>query len=196
MIDRILLRRTCGGERKYMITVEKTWQIHVPVDVKSFILFFLCLCLLTVNGCGRKRRIITIRAGQYKVYSYQHSDTRVKASILKKHYLRWQGTKYKNGGMSRSGIDCSGFSVVTYRDLFGLKLPRTTAGQAETGSAVSKSGLRAGDLVFFKTGRWQRHVGIYIEQNWFVHASTSKGVMISNLKESYWKKHYWRARRL
>jgi probable lipoprotein NlpC len=98
--------------------------------------------------------------------------------------------------MSHSGIDCSGFSVVTYRDLFGIKLPRKTTEQAVKGRAVSKKGLRAGDLVFFETGIWQKHVGIYMEKGRFIHASTSRGVMMSNLKDKYWRKSYWKARRL
>jgi probable lipoprotein NlpC len=177
-----------------MNTAGKTKQIAVPIG--RIALFFLCLFLLSISGCGKKRGIVSIRAEQYKVYSYQHSDSRAKVALLKKQYSKWRGTKYKSGGMSRSGIDCSGFSVVTYRDLFGIQLPRTTGGQAETGRPVSKSALNAGDLIFFKTGVWQKHVGIYIEQGRFVHVSTTKGVMISNLKDSYWKKHYWRARRL
>ena len=181
-------------ERQTMITIGKKLQSNTPQTRCALLL--ICLSFLILNGCGRRHKIVSIRAEQYKVYSYQNSGNRAKVSLLKKHFSRWQGTKYRNGGMSHSGIDCSGFSVVTYRDLFGIKLPRTTTKQAERGRAVSKSGLRAGDLVFFKTGRWQKHVGIYMEKGRFIHASTSRGVMVSNLKDRYWRKSYWKARRL
>jgi probable lipoprotein NlpC len=75
-------------------------------------------------------------------------------------------------------------------------LPRSTGFQAELGENIGKSQLRAGDLVFFKTGRTVRHVGVYLEDGRFLHASTSQGVMISGLDESYWKSAYWKAKRL
>jgi probable lipoprotein NlpC len=129
-----------------MVT-KKTMQSNV--SERKCILLLVCLSLLLISGCAGRHKIVTIRAEQYKVYSYQNSDNRAKVTLLKKHFSKWRGTKYRDGGMSHSGIDCSGFSVVTYRDLFGIKLPRTTTKQAEKGRAVSKRGLRAGDLVFF-----------------------------------------------
>lgn len=108
----------------------------------------------------------------------------------------WRGTPYAWGGMSRKGVDCSGFVMITLRDQFDAYLPRTTLKQSETGYAIEPSELQAGDLVFFKTGSKVRHVGIYIEDGRFLHASTSKGVIISRLDNVYWKKHYWHARRL
>ncbi|MGH8762807.1 MAG: NlpC/P60 family protein, partial [Nitrosospira sp.] len=75
-------------------------------------------------------------------------------------------------------------------------LPRSTEFQAELGEDIGKAQLRAGDLVFFKTGISVRHVGVYLEGGRFLHASTSKGVMISRLNESYWKSAYWKAKRL
>jgi probable lipoprotein NlpC len=64
------------------------------------------------------------------------------------------------------------------------------------GANVDKNQLRAGDLVFFKTGRTDRHVGVYLENGTFLHASTSQGVIISKLDENYWKSAYWKAKRL
>jgi len=121
------------------------------------------------------------------------------SSIYKKlnsHYQRWRGTPYQMGSMSRNGIDCSGFVHVAFRDEFGLKLPRSTEGLARAGSQINKSQLRVGDLVFFKTGRKQRHVGIYVGNQHFIHASTSRGVMKSNLDNPYWQQHYWKSTRL
>ncbi len=94
------------------------------------------------------------------------------------------------------GIDCSGFVQRTFREQFGLELPRSTYEQQEMGKSVSRSNLRTGDLVLFRAGSTGRHVGIYIGNNQFVHASTSSGVIISSMNEPYWKKRYNEARRV
>ncbi len=111
-------------------------------------------------------------------------------------YNQWKNTKYQIGGLSRNGIDCSGFVYVTFKSKLGVVLPRSTEFQAELGESVDKNHLRAGDLVFFKTGKAGRHVGVYLEDGRFLHASTSQGVMISGLDENYWKSAYWKAKRL
>lgn len=114
-------------------------------------------------------------------------------SLLAKLYQQhasWHGTPYRIGGNSRSGIDCSGFVQVTYRDLFAVDLPRTTTQQFRSGPHISRTDLQTGDLVFFRQGR---HVGIYLENHKFLHASTSRGVMISDIRNPYWTRHYWRA---
>ena len=116
------------------------------------------------------------------------------AKALFAQYKSWQGVPYKLGGTSKNGIDCSAFVQKTFIEQFGLLLPRTTKEQAEFGSYVEATNLSTGDLVFFKTGFKARHVGIYLEQGQFLHASTSNGVMLSSLKNSYWQKAYWQAR--
>lgn len=109
---------------------------------------------------------------------------------------RWRGTRYRLGGTGRKGIDCSGLTYVVYRDVFGRQLPRTTEEQENVGSPVSRGSLEPGDLVFFKTGRSRRHVGIYLENSLFMHASASDGVRVSSLKNRYWHRRYWKARRI
>ncbi len=111
-------------------------------------------------------------------------------------YSQWKNTKYRIGGLSRDGIDCSGFVYMTFKAKLGMVLPRSTEFPVELGESINRGRLRAGDLVFFKTGRTDRHVGIYLEDDTFLHASTSQGVIISRLDESYWKSAYWKARRL
>lgn len=117
---------------------------------------------------------------------------------LQKQHQRWKGTRYRLGGTTRSGVDCSGFTQVTYRDLFGITLPRMTTDQAKVGKKVSKNSLKAGDLVFFKTGRGPngKHVGIYVKDGQFLHASSKAGVTYSSLSNPYWAKVYWQARRM
>lgn len=111
-------------------------------------------------------------------------------------YRQWKGTRYEVGGLSRRGIDCSGFMYVTFKSKLGIALPRSTELQAQAGESVSRAALRTGDLVFFKTGIFVRHVGVYLERGRFLHASTSQGVMISDLGDAYWKSRYWKARRI
>ncbi len=109
---------------------------------------------------------------------------------LYEHYTKWEGVSYCYGGLSKSGVDCSGFIYLTFKELFHLILPRVTRRQRNVGDDVSINELRAGDLLFFSTGFRKRHVGIYIEAGKFMHASSSKGVMISNLSNKYWQKAF------
>lgn len=111
-------------------------------------------------------------------------------TLLYQQHADWHGTPYRLGGASRHGIDCSAFVQITYRDLFGINLPRTTSEQLSAGQRVSRRALQTGDLVFFRRGG---HVGIYLENDQFLHASTSQGVKISNMNNQYWSRHYWRA---
>jgi cell wall-associated NlpC family hydrolase len=116
--------------------------------------------------------------------------------VLYSQYDQWKNVRYKPGGMSREGVDCSGFVSLTYDSRLGLKLPRNTVDLSTAGHDVMPWELIAGDLVFFKTGRNTRHVGIYLESGKFLHASTEKGVMISRMDDPYWSKNYWKAVRL
>ncbi|UFS62252.1 NlpC/P60 family protein [Sulfurimonas sp. HSL-3221] len=109
---------------------------------------------------------------------------------------KWHHVPYRYGGTGPRGIDCSAFVQQAYRELFGIRLPRTTRQQASCGSAVPKQQLQAGDLVFFRTSGRDRHVGIYLEAGKFMHVSTKYGVMISSMDKPYWKRHYWTTRRI
>lgn len=117
-------------------------------------------------------------------------------TALYAQYAEWQGTPYRLGGMSKRGIDCSGFVYATFLELFDTRLPRTTEAQAALGHSVSRDHIQAGDLVFFRTGRQKFHVGIYVENGRFLHASTSQGVTLSNINAPYWSVRYWKSRRL
>ncbi len=94
------------------------------------------------------------------------------------------------------GLDCSGFVYLTYQSRFGMTLPRTTQRQAKFGRKISPRRLQPGDLVFFKTGWFDRHVGIYVEDRRFLHVSTKNGVQLSSLEDPYWRKRYWKAVRI
>lgn len=118
------------------------------------------------------------------------------SSALNEQYQNWRAVRYRYGGLTKAGVDCSGFVYLTFLQQFGIKLPRTTYLQAQYGQKISKNKLETGDLVFFKIGKEKRHVGIYLENKQFLHASFSKGVTISSLDNVYWKQKYWKAKRI
>lgn len=106
---------------------------------------------------------------------------------------RWLGTPYRYGGESRSGADCSGMLMVIYRDVAGVKLPRNSAAQRDYCFEVERRQLQPGDLVFFSSSRGGRkisHVGMYVGNGRIIHASSSRGVIESELAERYYDTHY------
>ena len=117
------------------------------------------------------------------------------SSSLREAGRPWIGTPYRWGGDSRRGIDCSAFVRSFMRDNLGVDLPRATAGQQFEGVSIRKDDLLPGDLVFFRR-RSVRHVGVYLGDGEFIHASSSRGVTVSNLSEGYYQQSYWMARRV
>ena len=117
------------------------------------------------------------------------------SSSLREAGRPWIGTPYRWGGESRRGIDCSAFVRAFMRDNLGVDLPRATAGQQFEGVSIRKDDLLPGDLVFFRR-RSVRHVGVYLGDGEFIHASSSRGVTVSSLSEGYYQDAYWMARRV
>ncbi|MFD1776515.1 C40 family peptidase [Paenibacillus rhizophilus] len=106
------------------------------------------------------------------------------------------GTKYVSGGTSTNGFDCSGFTMYVF-DKMGIDLPHQSGSQFKMGDAVSRSDLRAGDLVFFNTtGKGVSHVGVYVGSGKFAHASSSKGVTVTSLNDSYYVSRFVGAKRV
>lgn len=109
----------------------------------------------------------------------------------------WIGTPYRLGGVSKNGVDCSGFAFELYNKVFSTLIGNNSRNIFSMVNPINKEQLKEGDLVFFKIGsRSISHVGVYIGNNKFAHASSSKGVMISDLDESYWRRYYYKGGRL
>ena len=105
----------------------------------------------------------------------------------------WWGTPYVLGGSSKRGVDCSYFTLDVMNAMYNTNLKRTAAEQYTQSEKIDWSDLKEGDLIFFKTdaSRSISHVGIYMTNNKFAHASTSQGVTISDLSEPYWQKRLY-----
>ena len=117
------------------------------------------------------------------------------AQTLTSSALRFLGTPYVFGGTSGYGFDCSGYTQHVFA-MLGVRIPRTADAQYYAGS-YPVGGVRTGDLVFFQTYEpGPSHVGIYLGNGHFVHASSSHGVMVSSLSDSYWAARYLGAKRV
>jgi len=109
------------------------------------------------------------------------------------HFVdEWYGTAYKWGGNDLDGIDCSGFSQKLYEDIYGLDLQRTVRQQRKSCDRIKdEEEALQGDLVFFRIRRFRvSHVGVYLANGYFVHASSSHGVVISNMNDKYWHRRF------
>jgi lipoprotein Spr/probable lipoprotein NlpC len=118
----------------------------------------------------------------------------IKNSALYAFIDEWLGTPYKFGGQDKNGIDCSGFAQLLEKQAFGISIPRSTSDQVNVIKRKYEEELVEGDLVFFDyDGRKFGHVGVYLQNGYVVHASTSKGVIIVQLHDPYMYQHFTRA---
>lgn len=109
----------------------------------------------------------------------------------------WLGTPYRLGGKTENGIDCSAFAYQLYDKVFNTIIGNNSRNIFSMVNPINKDELKEGDLVFFKiNSRAISHIGVYLGNNKFAHASSSRGVMISNLNEPYWKRYYYKGGRL
>lgn len=120
----------------------------------------------------------------------------LKNEVLLESLDEWYGTRYRLGGMTKSGVDCSAFVQAVFATTFGISLPRTAREQHRVAQKISRTELKEGDLLFFNTRGGVSHVGIYLQNNKFIHASTSRGVTISDMFEPYYLKRFIGAGRI
>lgn len=124
-------------------------------------------------------------------------ESEIKDENLYKFIAAWYGTPYKYGGCDIKGTDCSCLTINLYQKVYKKSLPRTADEMVKLCDKLSSSKVDEGDMVFFKIESKQvTHVGVYLKNNKFIHASTKKGVMISDLNEPYFKKYFYTFGRL
>ncbi len=166
---------------------------------------FVFLCLL-FTSCSPAVRYSNVEAIEPIVTEFEVNEKPKNSFIseediqnaLVREITNYLGFRYKKGGDGEKGIDCSAFVMLVYKNVFGIELPRTSYEQFKLGRLITNlDSLKAGDLVFFNTtGRRASHVGIYIGNNLFAHASVREGVTISSIYDSYYKRRFNGAKRI
>ena len=134
-----------------------------------------------------------LRQKHTKVMASGSAQEKRRVKIEKKlltSYSKWKGTKYRLGGDSKDGIDCSALTRRVYRETFNQELPRVSTQQIKKGRRVAAKDLKSGDIVYFKPENRINHTAVYVGNSLFINASSSKGVVISSLKSPYWRKYF------
>ncbi len=135
--------------------------------------------------------IETYSATQFKYAMMMDVEVEALSNALLYNFINdWYGTRYRMGGTTKRGIDCSAFTGTLFSSIYYFNLPRTAREQYKVCEKVNKIDLMTGDLVFFNTCGGVSHVGVFLTNNRFVHASSSKGIMISSLDDTYFSKRF------
>ena len=172
---------------------------HVPVQKKSIkfieVIQIEPATVAAVNATSKPGEdVASIESFTALQFKYaQLLDVEVETitnNILFTAIEKWWGTRYRYGGATNKGIDCSAYASTIVHQVYGLVLPRTAREQYANCVELEKEELLQGDLVFFNTRGGISHVGLYLGNGYFTHASTSIGVTISNLSETYWNKRF------
>ncbi len=184
--------------------------------LRVFALLLVVTLCFSLSSCHSKRETrraqfkphkekrVKVNEDEYEEKRVESSDdsgwatldiklTRHDNKALYKECRSWLGTPYLYGGSTRDGADCSGFVMEVYKEVYAKKIERNSARIFERNChEISKKKLREGDLVFFNNGRSSRisHVGLYLKDGKFIHASSSRGVMVSDLEQRYWVTHF------
>lgn len=174
------------------------------IKIKSAIFLYLVIFIPLIYTSCKSKKIITdasnakfLSSGSIKERYASLLNVKEKDLDNEKLYRfidTWIGVPYRNRGMDKKGVDCSGFTSLLTKDIYNKQLPRTARSMAEDVKRKFEKDLKEGDLVFFDfDGQKFSHVGVYLQNNKFVHASTSKGVIISDLKDQWYYKYFSRA---
>ena len=160
----------------------------------------LSLTLLALFSCGTHRSTTgNSSSSVQKKYSklLGVSEKEITNKKLYSFIDKWYGVPYKYGGKSKNRVDCSGFTSILYKEVYGKEFSGSSESMNKQCKTISKSELREGDLVFFKIdSKDVSHVGIYLQNNKFIHATTKVGVMIDDLSEEYYNKYFESAGRI
>jgi hypothetical protein len=171
--------------------------------VKRYYVILLVFTAIVFSSCHSKKAVMKgepgeVVAPQPSIAEKYAQMMGVDPSVIQNGRLyafidQWWGTPYKFGGQDHNGIDCSGLSQLLEQQVYGITLPRTTGQQVQVIKRKFEEELQEGDLVFFDyDGRKFGHVGVYLQNGYYVHASTSKGVMIAKLHDPYMYKYFSR----
>lgn len=152
-------------------------------------------CCLGISSCSSHKKLVRPKVSLTTLSQQLGFKVHPKDDLsLYTEAVRWLGVPYRHGGTSRSGVDCSGLVGQIYKNAYRVSLERTVAGiESKNSQRIQKNDLRPGDLVFFNTSKNKRgvnHVGIYLKNKYFIHASASRGVIVSHLQEEYYRKHW------
>ncbi|MFC4195522.1 C40 family peptidase [Pedobacter jamesrossensis] len=139
----------------------------------------MIIFILILSSCGTRKYTVKSDTKASKAADAMAS---LKSKPLYRFINDWAGVKYRFGGLDKSGIDCSGFAFLLEKEIYGVTLPRISREQANFARKKSINNLEEGDLVFFSFGGGSvDHVGIYLNNGFFVHASTTRGVIVDDL---------------
>lgn len=181
----------------------KIWNVMLPV------------LIITLTSCGARKNAVTAPQGtnvQKTAYAHipdfvevdenEEEELEEDTFYIIDHALQFLGTKYKYGGTTPDGMDCSGLVYTSFLHK-NIALPRSSRDMALLGEELELTQVKTGDLLFFITDRRKKninHVGLVVEladdRIMFIHSSTSRGVIISGLDENYWRDHFVMARRI
>ena len=148
------------------------------------------------------RKTLGMALGTFMPFQFKYaillneSVEKISNVMLYKTIDDWYGTRYRYGGTSARGIDCSAFMQVLSGYAFGWMLPRTAHEQYRLMTSIKKEDLKEGDFVFFNTRGGISHVGMYLQNHKFVHSSSSQGVSIGDLTDKYWSSKFIGAKRI
>lgn len=147
--------------------------------MKRIPFLLIILTSLILASCGTRKQAVR---PDLKAAKAADAMAALKSRDLYRFITEWTGVKYKFGGIDKNGIDCSGFALLLEKNIYGLALPRRSKDQAEAIKNKNKNNLEEGDLIFFSFGGNEvDHVGVYLNNNFFVHASTTRGVVVDDL---------------
>lgn len=164
---------------------------------------YVFLILLTVCSCSSNQKTVKSNNKHDAYITTKYAEVlnvpKTKIENIKLYFFidNWYGVKYEYGGISKKGIDCSGFCNVLYNEIYNKQIKRSTKELAQSIEIVEKEKLEEGYLVFFNIlGKKNTHVGVYLTNGKFVHASTTNGVIISSLDNPYYVKNYSKGGRI